>query len=403
MWYCEFDGGDMKRTGQHPHHALSAVKINALKAPGRYADGNGLYLLVDASGAKRWILRTVIQGRGRTDIGLGGVSLVSLKEARDKAAALRKAAREGADPIADKRVRDGVPTFEEAARDVHAEHAPSWRNEKHAAQWLTTLDEYAFPVIGKKRLDAIDSSDVQAVLSAIWLKKPETARRVRQRIGTVMDWAKVKKYRTGDNPVDGVERGLPKQPKNGKDHHAALPYAQVPAFIREKLHVAKIAEPIKLAFEFLILTAARTGEVIYAKPEEIDGDVWTVPADRMKAGKPHAVPLPARAVEILKRTVEIRGDSEYVFPGRSKSKPLSNMAFLMALRRMGVDTTAHGFRSSFRDWAAEQTNYPREVCEMALAHTIKDKTEAAYRRGDLFEKRRALMNDWAQFCNGGAK
>lgn len=386
----------MKPKGRHPHNALSAVKVNANLAPGRYADGNGLYLVVDQSGAKRWILRTIVQGRGRTDIGLGGLSVVSLKDARIKAATLRGLARDGRDPIADRRAREDMPTFEAAALQVHTEHSPAWRNSKHAKQWIKTLTEYVFPVFGKKRLDLIDTPDILRALFPIWLAKPETARRVRQRIGAVLDWAKAAGHRAGDNPVQGVLEGLPKQPRNGQ-HHAALPYAKVPAFV-EQLRASHVAESIKLAFEFLILTAARTGEVIHAKPGEVEGDTWTIPGERMKASKAHKVPLTARCMEILKRAGEINGAGDYIFQGRIKGKPLSNMAFLMALRRMDVDTTAHGFRSSFRDWTAEQTNYPREVCEAALAHTIADKTEAAYRRGDLFERRRLLMQEWANYC-----
>ena len=383
----------MKPKGRHPHHALSAVKVNSITAPGRYADGNGLYLVVEETGAKRWVLRTVVQGT-RTDLGLGGLTLVSLKTAREKAVAQRTIARDGGDPRQERRDRDAIPTFEKAARTVHEEYSPTWRNPKHAAQWINTLTEYVFPIFGKKRVSEVDTPDVKRALSPIWLKKPETARRVKQRIGTVLDWAKTSGYRTGDNPVEAVTDGLPDQPKNG-GHHAAMKYADVGAFI-EKLRAHDCAESIRLAFEFMILTAARTGGVIGAQWGEIEGDTWTIAAARMKAEREHRVPLPARCSQILERARELGG--AYVFPGRTKDKPLSNMVFLMTLRRMDVDTTAHGFRSSFRDWSAEQTNYPRDVAEMALAHTIKDKTEAAYRRGDLFEKRAMLMAEWERHC-----
>lgn len=385
----------MKRKGQHPHRALSAVRVNSIKAPGRYADGNGLYLLVDPSGAKRWILRTVVRGRGRTDIGLGGLSLTSLAEARDKAATLRKVARAGNDPILERRRAVAAPTFEEAARKVHAEHAATWKNEKHADQWINTLEEYAFPILGSRPVNLIDTPDVLKVLAAIWLTKPETARRVRQRINVVLDWAKAAGHRTGDNPVAGVAKALPKQ-ANGVTHHAATLYAEVPAFIT-KLRACDAQEPVRLAFEFLILTATRTSEVLAATWAEINGETWTIPAARMKAKREHRVPLSPRCLAILKRAKELGGDG-FIFPGRTKGKPLSNMAFLMTLRRLGVDTTAHGFRSSFRDWTAERTNFPRDVCEMALAHTVQDKTEAAYRRGDLFDKRRELMASWAAYA-----
>jgi integrase len=387
----------MKRRGRHPEKALSAVQIRAIRKPGRYSDGNGLHLVVDPSGAKRWVLRTVVQGR-RRDIGLGGLQLVSLAEAREKALTYRKLAREGGDPIAEKRrARVVVPTFKAAATAVHEEHRVAWKNKKHAAQWINTLEQYAYPVLGDRRVDQIDTPDILKVLSPIWLRKPTTARRVKQRIGTIMDWAKASRFRSGENPIDGVAKGLPRQPDR-KRHHAALPFADVPAFV-ERLRTSAFAEQTRLAFEFLILTATRTNELIGARWAEIDQDraIWTIPAERMKAKREHRVPLPPRCLEILTCAKELAANSEFVFPGRSGGKPMSNVAFLMALRRMKLDVTAHGFRSAFRDWAAERTHFPREVCEMALAHTINDKTEAAYRRGDLFDKRRELMAAWASF------
>lgn len=387
----------MKKTGRHPEKALTAVQVRT-KEPGRHADGNGLYLVVDDSGARRWVLRTMVHGK-RRDIGLGGASLVSLAEARQKAIDLRKAAREGGDPI---KVRDKdkkhAPTFAEAARTVHKAHAASWKNPKHAAQWITSLEQYAFPLIGSAPINLIDGPDVLRVLNPIWLAKPETARRVSQRMGAIFDWAKASGHRTGENPVAGIKNALAKQPTRD-EHHAALPYAEVPDFL-DRLREALVGESTRLAFEWLILTATRTNEVIPAKWDEISGDVWTIPAERMKAGREHRVPLPPRCLEILKAAKELR-HGEYIFPGRNPKKPLSSMVFLMALRRMAIDVTAHGFRSSFRDWASEETNFPRDVCEMALAHAIGDKTEAAYRRGDLFEKRRRLMAEWAAFAEGG--
>lgn len=386
-----------KAKGRHPEKALSAVRVRQLTAPGRYADGNGLYLVVDPSGAKRWLLRTVVQGR-RRDIGLGGFSLVTLAEAREKALAQRKLAREGGDPIAERRkVAAVIPTFAEAASVVHGEHKASWRNAKHGQQWINTLTQYAFPIIGDRRVDQIATPDVLRVLSPIWLTKQETARRLRQRIGTVMDWAKASGFRSGDNPVDGVAKGLPKQISD-KEHHAALPYSEVPDFVA-RLHKTGDGEVSRLAFEFLILTASRTSEVLGARWGEFNtGDkIWNVPAERMKAKKPHRVPLSTRCLVILQRARELSADSDFVFPGRSNRAPLSNMTLLMMLRRMKVDVTAHGFRSSFRDWAAEATSYPRELAEMALAHTIDNKVEAAYRRGDLLEKRVEMMEQWSEF------
>ncbi|MCP4781237.1 MAG: integrase arm-type DNA-binding domain-containing protein [Hyphomicrobium sp.] len=381
----------MKRKGHHPNRVLTTVKVKSLKEPGRYADGSGLYLIVEPSGAKRWMLRVMAQGR-RRDIGLGGVQFVSLAEAREKAINLTKIAKAGGDPVTERKAKAGVPTFAEAARSVHAEHAAAWRNEKHTDQWINTLVTYVFPTLGERRVDQIDTPDVLKVLSPIWLKKPETARRVKQRIGTVLDWAKAAGFRSGDNIVHGVSKGLPRQPERRR-HHATLPYAEVPAFVRT-LRASDSNEPTKLAFEFLILTAARTNEVLQALWSEVEDGVWTIPAERMKARREHRVPLSPRCLAILRRATQLSDGGEYVFCGRSAEKTLSNMALLMVLRRMDLDVTVHGFRSAFRDWAAECTNFTREVCEMALAHTIKDKAEAAYRRGDLLEKRRELMAAW---------
>ncbi|MCJ2137442.1 integrase arm-type DNA-binding domain-containing protein [Methylobacterium sp. J-026] len=386
--------------GRHPEKALTTVQVRALKSPGRYADGHGLYLVVDPSGAKRWLLRIVVQGH-RRDIGLGGAGLVSLAEAREKALTYRKTARDGGDPLAERaKARATIPTFAEAAELVHAEHKATWKNPKHAAQWITTLRTYANPHLGAKRVDLIETPDVLRALSPIWLTKGETARRVRQRIGTVLDWAKAAGHRSGDNPVDGVVKGLPKQSEH-QGHHAAQPYAEVPAFVARLRAMSGQGEVGRIAFEFLILTAARTSEVLGANWSEINKAeaLWTVPAARMKAGREHRVPLSERAREVLARARELGGGSALVFPGRAGDRPLSNMVFLMALRRMGASITAHGFRSSFRDWAAEATNLPREVAEMALAHTIENRVEAAYRRGDLLEKRRELMELWGSFCD----
>lgn len=394
----------MKPKGRHPELALTAVKVRGVTRPGRYADGNGLYLAVDPSGAKRWVLRIVVRGR-RRDIGLGSQRLVSLAEAREQAVALRKSAREGGDPVAERRkARASVPTFAEAAHLVHGEHAATWKNAKHSAQWINTLTAYVFPYFGDHRVDHIETPDVLRALSPIWLTKPETARRVRQRIATVIDWAKAAGFRSGDNPVDGVSKGLPRQPDRS-GHHAALPYSEVAEFV-SRLRSSELGESTRLAFEFLILTATRTSEVLGAKWPEFDTDerIWSIPPIRTKAGRPHRVPLAPRCCEILLRAKALQANSDCVFPGQSAGKPMSNMIFLMALRRMALPVTAHGFRSSFRDWAAESTNFPREVCELALAHRVGDKTEAAYQRGDLLEKRRKLMGAWAAYVTSeGAK
>ena len=376
----------MKGRGKHPEKALTAVGVRQLKQPGRYADGNGLYLVVDPSGAKRWLLRLVVQGR-RRDIGLGGAGLVTLAEARERALSYRKTAREGGDPLAERRkAQVVVPTFAEAVEQVHAEHRASWANAKHAQQWRNTLQQYACPQLGARRLDQIDTPDV-----------------LRVRIGTVLDWAKAAGYRSGENPIEGVAKGLPKQ-GDRDEHHAALPYAQVPSFIAQ-LRAAEASEGSRLAFEFLILTAARTGEVLGARWDEISVTerLWTVPAIRMKAKREHRVPLSDRSLAILARARELAAGSPFVFPGRSGEKPLSNMVLLMLLRRMELAITAHGFRSSFRDWAGECTSLPREVAEMALAHAVENRVEAAYARSDLLERRRDLMKRWSSFVSSASK
>jgi len=385
------------RTRKHPDKALSVVGIRALKKPGRYADGNGLYLKVDPSGAKRWELRTVVKGK-RCDIGLGGLKMVTLAEAREQARKYRAIARDDGDPLAEKRhARRVVPTFRQAAETVHKDHAKAWKNAKHGEQWINTLKAYAYPAFGDRRVDQIDTPEILKALSPIWLTKQETARRVRQRIGTVLDWAKAAGHRTGNNPVEEISKALPRQSEL-KGHHAALPYIEVPAFIET---ARGEGEPTiaNLAFEFLVLTAARTNEVLEAKWSEIDLEqaAWTVPASRMKAGREHRVPLAPRCIELLALAKVLSANSEFIFPGRSNDKPMSNMVLLMTMRRMKSEYTVHGFRSAFRDWASERTNFAREICEAALAHIVKDKTEAAYRRGDLFDKRRELMATWAAF------
>jgi integrase len=387
---------------QHPDRALTAVRIRNLKKAGRYADGNGLYLVIDTSGAKRWLLRLVVHKR-RRDLGLGGLRLVSLAEARATAIEYRKLARAGGDPMAEKkRVQREIPDFAEAARKVHASHSGGWKNKKHSDQWINTLTLYVVPHFGTKRVDLVDTADVLQALLPIWLTKPETARRVKQRIGTVLDWATASGFRSGVNPIAGVAKGLPKQ-SDRDEHFRALPYLEVPALVN-RLRLSNQYDLSGLALEFLILTATRTSEVLNARWPEIDlkAGLWVIPASRMKAGQEHRIPLSARAREILERARELAPAGNLVFPGRTAMKPMSNMVFLMALRRMKIDATTHGFRSSFRDWASERTNFSREVCEMALAHTIKSKAEAAYRRGDLLDKRRQLMKTWAKFLEMSA-
>ena len=390
--------GGRKPRGRHPEKRLTAVSVRAIKTSGRHGDGNGLYLVVDPSGAKRWVQRIVVASK-RCDIGLGSASLVGLAEAREEAHRLRGLARRGVDVLAERRfAKRTVSTFEETARKVHKQHSPTYKNDKHRAQWLASLEADVFPMIGKKRVDAIDTADILKVLSPIWTTKPETARRLKQRIKVILDWAKASGERTGANPTDGLKEVLPKDRAAAK-HHPALFYNGVSAFLHD-LRTTEAVVSAKLAFEFLILTATRTSEVLQMTWEEVDlvGRTWTIPATRMKASREHRVPLARRAVKILEEARALADGGSYVFPGRPK-EPLSNMVFLMLLRRMKRDEiTAHGFRSSFRDWAAERTNAPRAVCEAALAHALRDKTEAAYNRTDLFERRRKLMEAWAVFA-----
>lgn len=392
------DRGDAaKPPGRHPENRLNTPAIKAAK-PGRHADGNGLYLEVDASGAKRWILRTVVRGR-RRDIGLGGLRYVGLAEAREAARRLRKIAREGGDPIAerDKDKRSSV-TFEAAARKVHAAHIVGVnRNPKANAQWLATLETYVFPKMGKRPAAAVDQADILRALGPIWIAKPETARRVKQRIRTVLDWARANGMGDGAHPVDGIERALPRQTDQDK-HHAALPYAELPSLWQRLVAANGFGV---LALRFLILTAARSGEVRGATWDEINLEdrVWTVPADRMKAGREHRVPLTEAVCAILSeaQSLTLRPDEPFVFQSTRAGKQMSDMTITAVLRRLDVDATVHGFRSTFRDWAEEATNFPHEVKEAALAHTVKSKVERAYRRTDLFERRQRLMREWADF------
>lgn len=375
---------------------LSATAVRQTKKPGRYADGCGLYLCVNEKGARWWQWRGVVHGR-RREIGMGSALTISLKKARETAREWRSIARNGGDPALERdRARRIAMSFEDAARTVHTEQIePHNRNAKHVAQWLNTLETYAFPVIGKRPVNVVDQSDVLRVLAPIWTEKPETARRVRQRLRTVLDWARTAGHREGVNPVEGVEKGLPKQ-KDKADHFAALPWRELPALMRR---IETVDGMGALALRFAILTAARSGEVRGATWAEIDLDakVWTIPAGRMKAGDEHRVPLTDAACAVLAAVKPLAaGPDALVFPSRQSGKALSDMTLAAVLKRLDVAVTVHGFRSTFRDWAEEATAFPHEAKEAALAHKLKNKTEAAYRRTDLFEKRRAMMEAWAQ-------
>lgn len=379
---------------------LNALSVRRLTKPGRHADGSGLYLNVERTGSKNWLLRVTVKGKART-IGLGSALDVTLAEAREKAARLRKVTKEGGDPIAErdgKAAEDAVPTFEEAARQVFEEHKNAWKNPVHKRQWINSLRDYAFPIIGDRRVAEIGSSDILEVLQPIWLTKPETARRVRQRMRAIFDWCLAKHYRETMNPVDAVKQALPKQ-QSKQRHFAALPYSEVPDFINQ-IWTSSAGDLVKIGFVFLIHAACRTSEVLGAQWNEIDMEkaIWTVPAERMKANEEHRVPLSQSSLDLLEGARMYDSKSGYIFPGRNWTKPLSSMVFGQVLRRMKrTDITVHGFRSSFRNWTADCTSTPNDVCEAALAHQLKDKVEAAYNRTDHFEKRRVLMNEWSKF------
>ena len=376
---------------------LTALQIRNLKEPGRYSDGGGLSLLLSTSLKGYWVLRATVKGR-RRDIGLGTSDLMSLKEAREISLDMRRDIQRGIDPIAERQKDEiKIPTFAEAAKKVHVEQKAGWKNGKHQEQWITTLEKYAFPILGKRLVDDIEGPLVRECLLPIWLKKPETARRVKQRIGMVLDWAYASGMRPTEAPMRSLNRALPRQPKQDK-HFAAMPYENVPAFLD---HLRKRSSVPRLALEFLILCASRSGEVRGAKLSEIDREakLWTIPAERMKVGKEHSVPLSDAALDVLDRAKPYYAEcSDLIFPGQNVLKPLSDMTLLKILRYAELPFTVHGFRSSFRDWAAEQSRFPGEVAEAALAHTVANKVEAAYRRTNYLDKRRELMRDWSAFC-----
>lgn len=396
------------------NNALTTLAVKNAK-PGRHADGGGLHLLVKESGARSWVYRFMLNGKSR-DVGLGaaaGSDAISLSDARDLASALRLKVKAGVDPLEERQQEAAQAlataqaaeiagiTFKAVAEAYIAANEGSWRNEKHRQQWRNTLATYVYPVMGELPVAEIGTPHVLKILEPIWQAKPETASRVRGRIETVLDAAKARGYRAGENPArwrGHIAQILPARSRLTRGHHKAMPYDAIPAFVAELRERDAMAA---LALEFVILTAARTNEVLQATWGEVDLEkaIWTIPAGRMKAGKEHRVPLSSRAVEILEGVKPLKQAS--LFPA-DKRGTLSPMAMTMLLRRMKQDCTVHGFRSGFRDWAAECTGYAHEVCEMALAHVIGNKSEAAYRRGDLFEKRRRLMSDWATHCASGS-
>ncbi|GJL74549.1 integrase arm-type DNA-binding domain-containing protein [Nitrosomonas sp.] len=388
---------------------LSVKKVEALTKAGNYGDGGGLWLQISKWQTKSWVFRFTIDGK-RREMGMGSCNDISLADARVLAETFRTLVRSGIDPIearkaehaAKRAERLNIVTFSFCAEKYIDAYRHGWKNAKHAQQWTNTLTQYAYPSIGEMPVKNVDTALVLRILEPIWTVKTETASRLRARLENILDWATTRGYRVGDNPArwkGHLENLLPKPSKIKKiQHHAALPYSQMNVFIQALRQHESISA---LALEFLVLTAARTNEVIAATWDEINmsEQVWIIPASRMKANREHRVPLSNRCIEILNKPLLMR-QSDFIFPGGKANKGLSNAAMDKLLQvTMGYACTVHGFRSSFRDWASEHTNYPNEICEMALAHVIKDKTEAAYRRGDMLKKRRCMMNEWQKFCD----
>jgi integrase len=383
---------------------LKAIKLATLE-PGMHSDGNGLYLAVGEFGSRSWILRTMVRGK-RCEIGLGSLATTGLAEARVEAATLRARARKNEDILEDRRKakeetqrQESIPSFEAAAKEYHGTLKETFSSEDHAYNWLQSLELHVFPVFGKKTVDKIDSADVLAAIGPMWTEKGDTAGRTLRRIKKIFDYCAVKHWRMLANPCDVVRAALPKR-NNAENHHEALRYPELPAFI-QSLRTSQSALAVKLAFEFLILTCSRTSEVLNATWEEFDlkEAVWTVPGERMKMKRPHMVPLSPRCIEILNLAKEFN-DSAIVFPGRYEGKPLSNMAFLMALRRMKHDDlTAHGFRATFKTWSEEKTKFDSLVIEAAMAHVVRG-IERHYLRTTFFEERKKLMNAWTNFATG---
>jgi len=381
---------------------LTAVGIRALqtgKVAGRHGDGGGLFLIVSDTGSANWVLRKQVAGN-RRDIGLGSASAVSLKAARAAAEIARAQLAAGIDPVAARAPDRDMPTFRQAAALVHGEHKGGWRNAKHKGQWLSTLEAYAFPTIGDLPVSNVTAAQVRDLLAVIWLGKHATATRVRQRVCAVLDWAHGKGYREFEAPLRSISVGLPRvSAKAG--HHAALPFADMAAFMARLRSRQSMG---RLALEAAILTAARSGEVRGMVWSEVDleGALWTIPATRMKGGRDHVVPLSPAALAVIRRAKAMPTATEnLVFPGTKCGRPVSDMTLLKVLRDMDAGCTVHGFRSAFKDWAGEEAGFANELSEAALAHAIANKTEAAYRRGSLLERRRAMMAAWGDWCDGG--
>jgi integrase len=378
---------------------LTVRKINTLKQAGMYGDGGGLYLRIGPTGAKSWILRTMVHGK-RRELGLGSASLIPLAEARETARSLRKIARAGGDPDT-LRKRTSL-TFEQATMRVYKNLLPTWKSKGHAKRWLSAIERYAFPYFGTRPIETIGTSDILSALSPIWAEKNDTAKRVKQRLTAIFDWAKGAGHYPHENPVNGLLKALPAV-KTRVVHMPSLPWQSLPAFM------SALSERKGLSartLELLILTATRSGEARGARWSEFQGAEWVIPAERMKSGRPHRIPLSDEALAVLDK---VRGlDEDLLFPSQKRnpdgtSRVQSDVVFKALMKRMNIEgITTHGFRSTFRDWCGESVRADREVAEAALAHSFGSKVERAYARSDLFERRRTLMNSWGQYATGKA-
>jgi len=391
-------------------HKLTPRKVETASA-GKYEDGGGLRLIVSLSGAKKWVLRFTINGK-RREMGLGSFPDIGLADAREKSTQYRKQVKDGIDPIENRLIEAEVtPTFTTCAARYIRAHRRGWKNYKHSRQWVSTIKTYVRPVIGKKQVDTIVTDDILKILSPIWNTKTETAKRIQGRIENILDYAAAHNYRDSQNPAQWrghLNKLLPK-PSRVKTvtHHPAMPYEEVADFMEQ---LSKKDSISAMALRVLILTATRTSEALLATWSEIDQEsaIWVIPAERMKARREHRIPLSNMVMDIIKALP--RSDNPYLFPGTRYGKPLSNMAMLQLMRGLGYGVNGehggyvpHGFRSSFRDWSGEVSHFPRDVAEMALAHAIENKVEAAYRRGDLFDKRRLMMNEWSDYITSEKK
>ena len=380
---------------------LTSLALKKITQPGRYSDGNNLYLKVEETGSRRWILRLSINGK-RRDMGLGSFSFINLNDARELAHKYNKLAKSGIDPIQERLKEKGLSiTLKECVYKVYALNKPTWKTELLGRQWINSFEHHVFPIIGHLSISQISSADIMNVLTPLWNSKHDTAKKLKQRLRVVFKWCRAQGYFTGDNPVELAEMALPRLKLN-KNHHKYIPYDQLPDFIR-KLKTSTISRSNKLAIEFAILTAGRTSEILKARWDEIDFNnrLWTIPKDRMKANKEHIVPLSDRSIAILKESQKYYPNAKYIFPSDiNLDKPLSKNTMLFAIqKRMNANATTHGMRTSFKVWASEVTNFQNEVSEMALSHSIHNKVEAAYRRGNLLEKRRLLMQCWSDYLN----